>query len=294
MATRLLTYTDYFPDPNVPFAVVRRYPQEPCTLHSHEFSELTIILDGKGNHVTEHGEYQLRSGDVFVIQGTQIHGYRHLDNLQLVNLLYVPEALHTYISDLLTLSGYHAMFRLEPQYRDHHRFRSCLHLAPESLEQIKTLIDNLETELEIKKPGYEFLARTYFLQIIGYLSRCYASAQTPASRPLLRIGDALSHLEHHYNQPISLEKLATIAHMSQSSLVRAFKRTTGLPPNEYHRRLRISKACQLLRDTRVSITEVSSAVGFADSNYFARQFRNIMKVSPSTYRKRGSVLPVKG
>jgi len=50
--------------------------------------------------------------------------------------------------------------------------------------------------------------------------------------------------------------------------------------------LRIGKAAQILRREPLRITEVSEAVGFSDSNYFSRQFRHVMGVSPREYRLR--------
>jgi AraC-like DNA-binding protein len=54
---------------------------------------------------------------------------------------------------------------------------------------------------------------------------------------------------------------------------------------EYHIRLKIRRACRLLKQTDLNITEIAFRSGFEDSNYFARQFRKIMGVSPSLYRK---------
>ena len=55
---------------------------------------------------------------------------------------------------------------------------------------------------------------------------------------------------------------------------------------DYLIRLRISKAAQILRREPLRIKEVSEAVGFRDSNYFSRQFRQVMGVSPRAYRLR--------
>ena len=46
----------------------------------------------------------------------------------------------------------------------------------------------------------------------------------------------------------------------------------------------MAQACQLLREGRLSIKEVSSAVGYTDPNYFSRIFKKIVGQTPSEYR----------
>ena len=74
--------------------------------------------------------------------------------------------------------------------------------------------------------------------------------------------------------------------MSASSLLRNFKDATGFSPIDYLLRIRIARAVELLRSDEMTITSAAFNVGFSDSNYFARQFKRIMKTSPSDYRVR--------
>jgi transcriptional regulator GlxA family with amidase domain len=68
-------------------------------------------------------------------------------------------------------------------------------------------------------------------------------------------------------------------------LFRIFRQIMGRSPIDYLIRLRIHKAAQLLRREPMRVKEVSAAVGFTDSNYFTRQFRNVMGASPREYRR---------
>jgi AraC-like DNA-binding protein len=96
----------------------------------------------------------------------------------------------------------------------------------------------------------------------------------------------LSYVEQHHAEPIRAADLERIARLSPSSLLRAFTRITGMPPMRYVTRLRITRACELLRTGDGNVTEVAFRVGFGDSNYFSRQFRQVMGCTPREYARR--------
>ena len=56
--------------------------------------------------------------------------------------------------------------------------------------------------------------------------------------------------------------------------------------SEYLNRIRISRACELLKDTRYSIAEISEMVGYSEHSYFSRVFRKITGKTPSVWRRR--------
>ena len=68
-------------------------------------------------------------------------------------------------------------------------------------------------------------------------------------------------------------------------LQREFKRVTGRSPIDYYLRLRVGRACELLRAGDRGVAEVAVDVGFADAGYFARRFRAAMGMSPREYRR---------
>jgi transcriptional regulator GlxA family with amidase domain len=95
----------------------------------------------------------------------------------------------------------------------------------------------------------------------------------------------MTHLEGCLTRPVNLDELAHLAGMSKRSFARAFHGATGMPPIAYLIQLRINRAAELLRSGTESITEVAFRVGFADSNYFTRQFRKLMGKSPRQHRQ---------
>jgi AraC-like DNA-binding protein len=275
---------DFFSPPDSPLAMARRIPQWPFEDHSHEFSELVFITGGHGLHVTEEESYPIGMGDVFLITAHHKHGYRELKDLNLINIYYDQNELNFPTQDLYTLPGYQAFFKLEPAYRKQHRFQSRLQLSATELEHVIGLIDRLDRELRAQQQGFRFMAVAVFMQVVGYISRCYEPASSTASQSLLKIGEALSYLENHYDQPVALVELARLAHMSERNFLRVFRKIMGDTPINYLLRLRLAKAAELLRQDQMNITQVAYRVGFQDSNYFTRKFSEVFRMSPRRYQ----------
>lgn len=285
MTHATLKRKDWFQPDGFPIAVERRDPQQPFGLHAHEFAEIVIITSGRGVHITGKESYPLNTGDAFVIGGSRQHDYHSMERLCLVNILFQPEKLNLRTYDLRTLPGYHALFTLEPAWRQRHQFQGRLRLTPPELGVVMAFVDKLDEELRTRSGGFKFMATASFMQIVGYLSRCFAKAKNPDSRALLRIGEAISHLEANYREPIDLDQLAAIAHMSKRNFMRSFQAAMGGSPIAHLIQLRVNQAASLLRRTEHSVTEIAFQVGFSDSNYFARQFRTLLGVTPSRYRR---------
>jgi len=283
---RVLRIDEWFHPDGFPISIERREPQEDFEPHAHEFAELVIVTGGKGLHVTGNDSWELTAGDVFVIAGPREHEYRDLRDLRLVNILYQPNQLKMRLLDLPSVAGYHALFTLEPSRRQRQSEKGRLRLSGKELAQITELVDRLEGELKSREPGFGFMATAAFMQIIGLLSRCYGRSPSPDGKALLRIGEALSHLERNIQNEVNLEELASIAHMSRRSFLRVFQSATGSSPLAWLISQRVNRACSLLRHTDKQITEIAFEVGFNDSNYFTRQFRKTTGISPRNYRLR--------
>jgi AraC-like DNA-binding protein/mannose-6-phosphate isomerase-like protein (cupin superfamily) len=283
---RVLRIDEWFHPDGFPISIERREPQEDFEPHAHEFAELVIVMGGKGLHVTGNDSWELTAGDVFVIAGPREHEYRDLRELRLVNILYQPKQLKMRLLDLPSVAGYHALFTLEPHRRLRQPARERLRLSGRELAQITEIVDRLEGELKTREPGFGFMATASFMQIIGLLSRWYGRSPSPDGKALLRIGEALSHLERNISNAVILEELASIAYMSRRSFLRVFQSATGTSPLAWLNGQRINRACSLLRHTDKQITEIAFEVGFNDSNYFTRQFRKTTGLSPREYRMR--------
>jgi transcriptional regulator GlxA family with amidase domain len=103
---------------------------------------------------------------------------------------------------------------------------------------------------------------------------------------VLKIGSVLSLMEQRYAEPLTLEQLAREGHLSERSLHRSFHQALGCSPMEYLTRIRLQRAQELLKRSGATVTEVAHSVGFSDSSYFSRKFRQAVGVSPRDWQRR--------
>lgn len=96
---------------------------------------------------------------------------------------------------------------------------------------------------------------------------------------------AQSFLQDHYNQSINIDQLAQTIGISVRSLNRRFRQATGLTPIQYLQKLRIQIAEDLLKNSNLSLAEISAHVGYNDYSYFAELFKKWMSSSPKVYRQ---------
>jgi AraC-like DNA-binding protein len=86
------------------------------------------------------------------------------------------------------------------------------------------------------------------------------------------------------DEELSLTKVAKFVHISANHLSEKFKQVTGVNFVDYVAHIRIEKACDLLQDRHVRISEIAFAVGFQSLSQFNRVFKKISGRSPSAYR----------
>jgi transcriptional regulator GlxA family with amidase domain len=109
------------------------------------------------------------------------------------------------------------------------------------------------------------------------------SGTEDANRRLLRARDAM---DRTYAQPLDIAALAQIALVSEAHFIRTFRATFGETPHRYLQRRRVERSMFLLRETERSITDICLDVGFSSLGTFSRTFRDILRESPTDYRRR--------
>src|SRR5262245_45445856 len=93
-------------------------------------------------------------------------------------------------------------------------------------------------------------------------------------------------IDRDFARQLDVPALAAEAHASRAHFVRSFKRAFGETPHRYLQRRRIERAKELLRNTGLSVTEVSLAVGFRSLGSFSTVFHRIVGESPLAYARR--------
>ena len=114
---------------------------------------------------------------------------------------------------------------------------------------------------------------------------CTEHTVSTESRMTETLRPVLTYIQKHHSESVTIEQLAKIAHMSSSYFMSCFKQNFGLGAIEYLNQVRIRSACDLLRNTDRSISDIAFDTGFHNLSNFNRQFRTKVGCSPQTYRK---------
>jgi PAS domain S-box-containing protein len=114
--------------------------------------------------------------------------------------------------------------------------------------------------------------------------RSYEGARA-AIQPYLDLAPSADYLKEHFAERLDVGKLAKLSGMSVRQFERRFNQTFRMNPRTYLVRMRVAIAAELLRSTNRRATEIALEVGFYDHSDFSRQFRRIMGVPPTDYRR---------
>lgn len=87
------------------------------------------------------------------------------------------------------------------------------------------------------------------------------------------------------DEDISISKIAKSCAVSESGLRRIFREQTGSSPTAYRVEAKLKRASYLLESTDMTVTEISARLGFFDSAYFCKIFKNHFGLTPTEYSK---------
>ena len=268
---------------NFPFAIHYGHHDEDLVMHHHsDFSELTIVLDGKAEHCVNDEVYTIAKGDIFVIGKGIYHGYKNPEHFRICNVMFRPEALLNEDYDVKKCAGYHALFLVEPAINASQGFKARLKLRIEDFLRLEELIAVSIDEFNNDNPGRNTLRTAYFLHIVTFLSRLYTTSAR--HRESDNIANAAAFMESNYMNDISISSLLDVSHYSQRHFIRLFSEIYNTTPQKYLLGIRINQACRLLRETRLPVTDISCQCGFNDPNYFSRAFKKATGRSPLSFR----------
>ncbi len=93
-----------------------------------------------------------------------------------------------------------------------------------------------------------------------------------------------NYVKMHMLESISVTDIAETLHFNPQYLMRAFKKKTEMSIVEYITKVRIDKAKELLKETRLPVKEIAGMVGYTDYAYFTRVFKKEVGESPNQYR----------
>ena len=95
---------------------------------------------------------------------------------------------------------------------------------------------------------------------------------------------AFCYLDMNYYRKISVAGMAGGMGLDRSYFSSIFRAGPGVSPRTYLIRYRLEKACELMKDDALSLSEIAWSVGYPDRLQFSRAFRRVMGLPPKRWR----------
>ena len=99
------------------------------------------------------------------------------------------------------------------------------------------------------------------------------------------VAQATAYIQNHIHEPITVQEIALYLNMNRSYLSTLFSRYMKLPPHDYIKLCRLTRARHLLESTVLPIASIANSCGYERSESLVRAFRKQYGMSPSAYRK---------
>ena len=263
-----------------------QYGWEKCTpLHSfgpaaRNHYLFHYVLSGTGTLQAEDSkkethEYQIKSRQGFMIFPNQVTTYTADPRLPWEYIWLEFDGLR--VKEALEIAGFS---RSHPVY--HARSKD---LQEELQKEMMYIVQHKDAS-SLHLIGHLYL-------FLDYLTRSSVSMVPKQSSKLqdFYLKEATTFVEQNFQNDITVEDIAAFCGLNRSYFGKIFKKAVGKTPQEFLLTYRMIKATELLKLTRLSIGDISSAVGYRDQLHFSRAFKKIYGVSPKEWRRQNCLPP---
>ena len=153
-------------------------------------------------------------------------------------------------------------------------------------ETVIQLLSEIIERTREEKTGYQQLVSGIVFHLLGKIQSLLKERSFEPEDPTeYIINKARIAFRTNIEQDIKVEKVAEELNVSYAWFRRAFKRYTGIAPNQYIIQLKIEKAKALLADESKSIKSIAFSMNFESAFYFSKLFKEKTGSSPEEYRK---------
>lgn len=252
--------------------------------HNHHFSEIVLVQKSENViHWAEGKSCVLHRGDILLLPPGRVHGYENCKSLALVNLLYKADRLPLPLLDGAEMTIFPSLISAKCAAKLSSE-KPLLSLDEKNICRIEKNMTELEKELNGDLPGRNLRAFIIFMDILSLLGRAGKSEYKDHKiNPAMA---AVTYLNMHFRDPLSVPQLARVSHLSKRSLYRRFHELTGMTPGDYCRFKQLEYAADLLRSNTHSLSDIAFECGFCDSNYLIKQFSRRFGMTPGKFRQK--------
>ena len=254
--------------------------------HYHPESELVYIVNGSGTQFVGNSIRHFESGDILLIGSNLPHYWRCDEEYFQGNSELLAKAVVVHFQDnfwgdaFLSLPENQAIAELLQRAKHGIRF-SGIHK-----EKVKQMLPMLLNQVSVNRIITLYQALDLLSQCTDYelLSADFSSPQFD-EEDTDRINRIYAYSLAHFQQKITIEKVAEVANISPNSFCRYFKSRSRKTYSQFLLELRVGQACKLLREQKLSIAQVCFESGFHTFSNFNKYFKNIIGCSPIQYQK---------
>jgi len=259
------------------------WPTDLCRWHAHAEYELHLILETKGRAFV--GDYigDFQPGDLFLTGPHLPHNwvtdsYNHpVVETRDMLVQFSDESMQGLIrafpefrglTGMLELSRAGLKFKNFPKNRAIQHFKNIR--ASSQIRRVLAFLDFME-ELEASSR----------LEVLSVGKAGTVSGGKRQSQ----IGEAVDFIVSHFEEELSVSRVADIVGLSETSFTRHFKNITGHRFTEFVNRVRVGEACRMLVETEDQVSNICFNVGFQNLANFNRQFMKLKGVTPTQFRE---------
>lgn len=247
-------------------------------LHWHNCCELELIIEGCGSQVLNDTEYELSPGTLYLLTQADCHSIRVKEPLTVLGIMFeeklISQPIYERILTLETKGQNLTALLSDSGFLAARAFMSAL-----MKEDARSERDFSESEF-----GGMYVNHMIDCLLIELLRSCEPSRNDSAVARADSLGSAILYLHSHFDEAVTLDRLAEITHLSRSYFSELFKQSTGSTFKGYLINLRLRNACRLLANTDMSVTDVCYESGFQSFSNFMRTFKTQYGMTPLAFR----------
>lgn len=260
------------------------YPDMRALLHWHEDLELIYILRGEMCYDVNRKKRLLKEGDFLFVNSRQMHyGYSNLHReCEFICILFHPKLVSS--SDLL------AKKYVTPIIESGAIESLCYPPGTRENAAAARIMRQLMMLREHAGPSYEMEVLSCLHHFWSFLfQQCEplltSGTAAPADSDVLLQKKMVSYIYQHYQDALTLDEIAASGNMSRSKCCALFRRYLQQSPIDFLNAYRLKVSCNLLSNTRESISQIALSCGFNHPSYFSKLFARYFKMTPGEYRK---------
>jgi AraC-like DNA-binding protein len=256
--------------------------------HTHNFLEISVVKEGKGEYYVDNKVYDVLPGDVFLFNNIEHHGLNVTGSNNMTNMV-----IHFEPNFIWAISGNSSFdFRyLSIFFNRAQDFQNRLERNSDTTRQVTQLLLDIEKEFVMKNPEYELMIKSMMLRVLVLILRgCAAEIERDenymgAYYNLPSVDKIINYVDSHIAEEIKLEDLSEIVHMNSAYLSYFFKKNYGKNIFEYITIKRIERSKEYLLSTDKSVIEIANICGFNSAAGFNKAFKKLAGFTPSDFRK---------